>query len=225
MKNLLKFSFKQLSTKLFKKPIYILNKFNSKKYFCDKPIEETLESQFENLVENNDNDIEKRIKLVSVKLLSINKSSEAINFFEEKYIKGIISDIQSEELILLIYFYTSLIERESLDSGNRLNIIDKRFDKFIKMIEDKITELDITNLLALCWSVSVLTNKFMYKISPEFETKLINTLPDELPLEKIGDIPTLCFSISTLGKYEAEHEKIRIKVLRYSHQFCKIFLT
>lgn len=60
----------------------------------------------------------------------------------------------------------------------------------------------------------------MYKINPELETKLINT-PDELSLDKTGDVPTLCFSISILGKDEDEQEKIGRKVLRYSHQFCK----
>lgn len=141
MKNLIKFSFKQLSSKLFNKRIYSFNKLNLKKFFCDKSIEETLESQFEKLVENNDNDIEKSIKLVSVKLLSINKSSEAINFWikihQRTYKRHRSRRVNTTDIFLHIIGR----ETESFDSGNRLNIIDKRFDKYMKMIEDKIAEM------------------------------------------------------------------------------------
>ena len=222
MKNFLKFSIKTISSKLFSKPILSINKFcNTRLYFCEKPKDDII-SEFEKLMENNDNDVEKRIKLVSVKLMSMTKSSEALNYFDEKYIKALVDNIQAEELILLIYFYTSLVERESIDSGNRLNVVDKRLDRYIKMIEDMISELDITNLLALCWSVSVLVNKFNYSFTPEFIKKLVDKLPDELPIDKKGDIPTLCFSISTLGD-EKDPEmlsKITDKIAKYSQMFC-----
>lgn len=224
MKNIFKFSIKTLSSKYFTKSLSSLNKFKTNRmYFCEKHKDDVV-SEFEKLIQNNDNDIEKRIKLVSVKLMSMNKSNEAINYFEEKYIKGLVEDIQAEELILLLYFYTSLVERECIETGNRKNVLDKRLDKYINMIEDKINELDITNLLALCWSVSIMVNKFGYTFTLEFTNKLIKKLPDELPIDKKGDIPTLCFSISNLVD-EREPELLSIiteKISKYSKVYCNI---
>jgi hypothetical protein len=226
MKKLFKFTFKSISSRLFTKPILSFNKYNANKfYFCEKTQDDII-NQFEKLIENNDNDIEKRIKLVSVKLMAMTKSNEALNYFEEKYIQTLVEDIQAEELILLLYFYSSLVEKECIESGNRKNVIDKRLDKYINMIEDKIDELDITNLLVLCWSASIMVNKFNYTFTTEFMNKLVKKLPVELPIDKKGDIPTLCFSISNLAE-EKEPELLSIitdKISKYSKMFCIIFL-
>jgi hypothetical protein len=225
MKKFINFSLKTFSTKLFNKPIIQINRLcNNRKYFCEKP-KDDIASEFEKLLENNENDVEKRIKLVSVKLMSMTKSNEALSYFDEKYIKALVDDIQAEEIILLIYFYTSMLERESIESGNRSNIVDKRLDRYIKMMEERIDELDMTNLLALCWSSSILINKFGYVFSQEFVKRLVNKLPDELPIDKKGDISTLCFSISTLAD-ENEPEILSLitdKITKYSKMFCNFF--
>ena len=68
--------------------------------------------EYERALASNEVDQEKRIKLLSVKLLQIKKAKDIINLFEEKYIKGLVSNIYGEELTLFIYFYVSLIEKE-----------------------------------------------------------------------------------------------------------------
>lgn len=68
--------------------------------------------EFEKALAANEEDQEKRIKFLSIKLLQFKKSKEIINLFEEKYIKGLVSKIYGEELTLFVYFYVSLVEKE-----------------------------------------------------------------------------------------------------------------
>ena len=68
--------------------------------------------EYEKALAANEEDQEKRIKLLSIKLLQLKKSKEIINLFEEKYIKGLVSKIYGEELTLFVYFYVSLVEKE-----------------------------------------------------------------------------------------------------------------
>ena len=74
---------------------------------------QNLDTEFEKLLEKSDNtDIEKRIKLLSIKLLQANTSKEIINIYEEKYIKNLV-EISSDEVILILYFYTSYLDKET----------------------------------------------------------------------------------------------------------------
>jgi hypothetical protein len=83
----------------------------------EKKIFDTLEKDFERLLENsNDTNIEKRVKILSIKLLQSTTSAEVMNLFEEKYKKSLI-DISPEEIILILYFFTNLIEKENINLG------------------------------------------------------------------------------------------------------------
>lgn len=68
--------------------------------------------EYERALASNEEDQEKRVKLLSVKLLQLKKAKDILNLFEEKYIKGLVSNIYGEELTLFIYFYVSMIEKE-----------------------------------------------------------------------------------------------------------------
>jgi hypothetical protein len=174
-----------------------LFKIYSYRNFCEKVnLETNLMLEFENMLSKNEDNQEKRIKLLSIKLLGLTSSIEVLNFFEEKYIKGLVDNIYGEELLLLIYFYTSMIEKESADMP-RLQILDNRFNKYIEMLKDKLDELDIPNLVALCWSLSILISKFNFTIPLILRLKIIEKLPNDLDIDKKGEIPTICFSLST----------------------------
>lgn len=76
--------------------------------------------EFEKALQTGEEDKDKRVKLLSIKLLQLNKSSDVINLFDEKYIKGLINKIFGEELSLIIYFYASLLEREKRENNPNL---------------------------------------------------------------------------------------------------------
>lgn len=87
----------------------------------EKIILETLEKDFEKLLENSeDTDIEKRVKILSIKLLQATSSSEVMNLFDEKYMKSLV-DVSAEEIILILYFFTNLIEKENVNSNYKSN--------------------------------------------------------------------------------------------------------
>jgi hypothetical protein len=115
-------------------------KFNNLKNFCtkenesEKIYENTMNKQesqstkndeifnqfnedFEKALSSNESDQGKRVRLLSIKLLQINNSREIINLFEEKYLKGLVSNIFGEELSLIVYFYVSLLDKEVRDTG------------------------------------------------------------------------------------------------------------
>ena len=65
------------------------------------------------------------------------------------------------------------------------------------MLSLKISELDLVNLLALSWSVSLLISKLGYTVNDSLRKTIINCLPRKLEVEKKGEIPTICFSIAS----------------------------
>lgn len=72
-----------------------------------------LDLEFEKLLEKSDNtELEKRIKILSIKLLQANSSKEIMNLYDEKYLKNLI-EISADEIILILYFYTSLLDKET----------------------------------------------------------------------------------------------------------------
>lgn len=100
--------------------------------------------------------------------------------------------------------------------------IDKRFEKIVKLLNSKIEELDITNLIALSWSTSLLISKFGYNISNQFKKNIIKSLPQQLQIEKKGEVPTICFSISSyLSEDEDLNLLIKDRISCYSTYFCK----
>jgi len=77
-----------------------------------------LDIEFEKILEKSDNtELEKRIKILSIKLLQSNSSQEISKLYEEKYVKNFI-DISSDEIILILHFFTTLIERETSYNTN-----------------------------------------------------------------------------------------------------------
>jgi hypothetical protein len=202
------------------------------KNFCEKINQEAnLMAEFENMLSKGEDNQDKRVKLLSLKLLGMQSSIEILNFFEEKYIKGLVSNIYGEELLLLIYFYTSRIEMESSDQ-RRLQILDNRFNKYIDMLKSKLDELDISNLVALCWSLSILISKFGFTIPLALRVNILEKLPNDLDIDKKGEIPTICFSLSTFfDPLSTKNEEIELqklvqeKIIRYSELFCNIVLT
>jgi hypothetical protein len=192
--NLIKINYRNIFIGNYLKPNNLHSALHKK--FCEKvKSEENLMKEFENLLESGENDQEKRVKLLSIKLLSLSSSNEVLNFFEEKYIKGQVSNIYGEEILLLIYFYTTLLEKESI-GASRLHLLDNRFNKYIEMLKDKVNELDLNSLVALVWSLSILISKFNFTVPLNLRHKIFETLPNELETEKKGEIPTICFSLS-----------------------------
>lgn len=93
--------------------------------------------EFDKSLSSNEPDQEKRVRLLSIKLLQINSSREIINLFEEKYLKGLVNNIFGEEMSLIFYFYVSLLDKEvrdvaSLDNNSSRGIVEIIFN--IKII-------------------------------------------------------------------------------------------
>jgi hypothetical protein len=82
-----------------------------------------LEAEFENALSQQDENQEKRVKLLSIKLLQFTKPEDIIRLFENKF-QSYVGTIYGEELTLLIYFYTSLLDN---DPGR--NVSSKIFNK------------------------------------------------------------------------------------------------
>lgn len=88
-----------------------------------KTNEEILNSfneDFDKLLASNSEDIAKRVRLLSIKLLQINNPREIIALYDEKYIKALINKIYGEEISLIIYFYVSLLDKEANIASNLL---------------------------------------------------------------------------------------------------------
>ena len=81
----------------------------------EKDLYRKFDEDFEKCLSMNEEDQEKRVRLLSFKLLQINNSKEILNLFDEKYIKGLVSNIYGEEVALIIYFYVSVLNREFSD--------------------------------------------------------------------------------------------------------------
>ena len=104
--------------------------------------------------------------------------------------------------------------------------MDKRFEKILKMLSLKISDLDLVNLLALSWSVSLLITKLGYNVSDSLRKSIINSLPRKLEVEKKGEIPTICFSIASYTSEDEElNNMITDRITNYSNLFCTINIS
>ena len=132
MKSLTKFLNKNYLT-FFKKPLNTLISNNTKFIYYNsiknfsinteknpfdsiKTNEEILNNfneDFDKLLASNSEDIPKRVRLLSIKLLQINNAREVITLYDEKYVKALINKVYGEEISLIIYFYVSLLDKES----------------------------------------------------------------------------------------------------------------
>lgn len=94
------------------------------------------------------------------------------------------------------------------------------------MLSTKLDELDTTNLLALAWSISILISKFNYNVDARLKQLIVEKLPNNLSVEKKGEIPSICFSISNYGEdgNESLNKSIENKISYYSSFFCKFYV-
>ncbi len=91
------------------------------------------------------------------------------------------------------------------------------------MLNNKLEELDVVNLVALCWAVSLLITKFNHPINDSMRKNIINCLPRKLENDKKGEVPTICFSISSFLSEDSQlEEMIKDRITNYSNLFCKI---
>lgn len=67
--------------------------------------------------------------------------------------------------------------------------------------------LEYSEITALIFSISLLVSKFSYNVSYKLRNLLPNKLPDEIDIDKKGDIPTLCFSLTSLIENEVEQSE------------------
>ena len=155
---------------------------------------EKLLMEFEEMLATKEDNSEKRIKLLSIKLLQTNSSDDIIQLFEEKYIKGLLEKIYAEELCLFLYFFVSLKEKEMLLSQE---LKDSRIEVLLRKIYEQMNEMDFTNILVLTWSCSLLISKFKFHVPIELRLEVLMKLPETLDLDKKAEIPTLCFGISS----------------------------
>ena len=93
------------------------------------------------------------------------------------------------------------------------------------MLVDKLDDLDTTNLLALSWSISILISRFNYPVDLKLKREIIEKLPNNISLDKKGEIPSICFSIANYleENNDALNESIKNKISHYSSLFCKTF--
>ena len=190
--------FKHLSNRFINFKQYDNNSmmFNGySKNFCEKVSHQKLLIDFKDILSSEkESDYDRRIKLLSLELLQKDSSSEILSLFDEYYLKSLINKIYGEELALVLYFYITLLEKEVNKPDFKLN--DNRFDRLLDLLREKITELDIINLLAVCWAINIAITKFKITLPINYKLDIINQLPEDLPLDKQGEIPTICFSIS-----------------------------
>ena len=71
----------------------------------------------------------------------------------------------------------------------------------------KLGVVEYSEITALLFSVSLLVSKFNYDVSYKLRNLLASKLPDEIEIDKKGDIPTLCFSLKSLVEKEVEPTK------------------
>lgn len=92
------------------------------------------------------------------------------------------------------------------------------------MLLNKLDDLDTTNLLALSWAISILISRFNYPVDLKLKQEILEKLPNNIPLDKKGEIPSICFSIANYLEENnvALNESIKNKISHYSSLFCKI---
>lgn len=61
----------------------------------------------------------------------------------------------------------------------------------------------------MIFSVSLLVSRFDYDVPWKLRNLLANKLPDEIDIDKKGDIPTICFSLSTFTEKELENTEYK----------------
>ena len=81
----------------------------------------SLNEDFEKSLSSNEENCERRVRLLSIKFLQFTHSREILKLFEDKYIKGLVNNIYGEELSLFVYFYVSFLDKEIRDSINSRN--------------------------------------------------------------------------------------------------------
>jgi hypothetical protein len=78
----------------------------------------------------------------------------------------------------------------------------------IKTLLDQITEklgvIDYSEISTLLFSITLLLSKFGFDVSYKLRNLIVNKFPDKIELDKKGDIPTLCFSMTSLTESELE---------------------
>jgi len=196
-------SFYKLNSSSFTKQNKIANEDNLKKQETLNEQNEKLLHEFEDMLNTKEDNPEKRIKLLSIKLLQASSSQEVLNLFIDKYIKALVEKIYSEELCLFLYFYVSLLDKEPELHHN----ISKQLNDstLITKIFEQIEEMDLTNIFVLSWSCSLLISKFKYDIPIQLRVAILQKLPDELEVDRKAEIPTICFGISAFyNKSETE---------------------
>jgi hypothetical protein len=201
----------------------------TKKSFTEKNTHKIdLIEEFEKCMDEDIDDQEKRVKLLSLRLLQCNRPEEVLSIFDDKFLKTLKTKIYGEELVLFIYFYTSLIEK-SLSEGEKIKL-DRKLSTLLLLIFERIDELDMPNLQALSWACSLLISKHSINLDYKFIKKLLDSLPDNLDLSQKGEVPTLCLSISSFSdnlsditeKDSVENLLIH-KIEQYSKFFCKYY--
>jgi hypothetical protein len=75
--------------------------------------------EFEKMMINNEDNQEKRVKYLSIRLLQCTNHLEVLTIFNEKYLRGLLSKVYCEELTLILYFYTSLVEKDNREENTR----------------------------------------------------------------------------------------------------------
>jgi len=74
----------------------------------------------------------------------------------------------------------------------------------LDQVHQKLGVVQYSEITALLFSISLLVSKFNYDVSYKLRNLLASKLQDEIELDKKGDIPTLCFSLSSLVENELE---------------------
>lgn len=71
-------------------------------------------------------------------------------------------------------------------------------------ILEKLGVVEYSEITALLFAISLLVSKFNFEVSYKLRTLLAAKLPEEIEIDKKGDIPTLCFSLTSLVEKDLE---------------------
>lgn len=199
---------------------------------------------------NNKSDADIRLKKLSFELVSFSNSNEVLELYEKEIFnnkeKKELST--SEELILILYFYVKLAEKENINQGNInkknnllvIDIIELLSNKLIKEIEYNNNKNDATiikhnssSFLALCYSISSIP-KLGFKLPMKLIETLILTLNHKESINDIinnvNDIPSICFSLTNILSdindanelnNESISKDIELIVIRCIYFYCK----
>lgn len=80
--------------------------------------------------------------------------------------------------------------------------------KFLfEKVTEKIDKVEYNELTALMYAINILVMKFNYNVSWNLRKLLVEKFPNELSIEKKADIPTICFSLSSIVEKDIDIEK------------------